>query len=294
MQEPPKQKSDPITWRRGAPPLPTMTDKLCDAAVGHGDTAYFPQSKIVYSYTLSTNKWVELLPCGCEDFSLAIVNNRLTMLGGTDDVVYYETPHCLSSDNKWEQCLSPLPTVRMKPVVATTPTHLVLAGGSALGVDILDLGTLKWASTRNLPAALNKRLLHLSVTFCDQHLYISEGSTVFSCSMEMLLKACDSATDTSSLWTRLADVPFQHDYGTMSDFSRTTLGGHVLAIGGLNEIYTGASTTVPIHCYDRNTNSWRVVGKSPILRQCAAIQSSNELVVLDAYGYDTYIGKLTL
>ena len=73
------------------------------------------------------------------------------------------------------------------------------------------------------------------MTLCGGYLYLSQDNTIFSCSVEELLKSCKPAStnssDGGSVWTTLTDIPVP--YGA----TLATLRGHVLAIGGSDTIW---------------------------------------------------------
>ena len=250
----------------------------------YGNTAYFSQSYNVYSYTLSQDKWTTLKQCEYESFSMAVVNNQLTTIGGERS---FETATnlllCLSrssSGMKWEGLFPPMPTARIWSAAVTTPTHLIVAGGNkelfgnALSVvETLDTNTLQWSSVSSLPAIL----ANPSMTLCNEQLYLSQDSKIFSCSVEELLKSRKSFFNllSRSVWTKLADIPVPYDT------SLTTLRGQVLAIGGSDQPLGGTQTGA-IHQYNRSTNSWSVIGEMPTphARPLVAVLPSHELIVV--------------
>ena len=259
-----------LTWRQGTPP----PEHISGAAVVHGNTAYFSESYNVYSYTLSQDKWTKLLKqCEYRYFSMAVVNNLLTTIGGLDDSGHNKnTLFCFSLKKKWERLLPPMPTPRRLSAVVTTPTHLIVAGGVGLSiVETLDTNTLQWFSVSSLPEAPHNP----SMTLCNGQLYISQHCEIFSCSVEELLKSHKPAasinSSDSSVWTRLAGILNQYD------FSLTTLRGQVFAIGG----QTVSSYTPVVERYNRSTNSWSVIGEmpSPRSRPLVAVLPSHELIV---------------
>ena len=77
------------------------------------------------------------------------------------------------------------------------------------------------------------------------------------------------------MWIKLSNIPVQ--YYT----SLTTLRGQVLAIGASDKIH-GGTLTGAIHCYDRSTNSWSVIGEMPTPRSrtVVAVLPSNELITM--------------
>ena len=305
-----------LTWRRGTP----APVRMWGAAVIHGNTAYFSQRCNVYSYTLSQDKWTELEQCEYSNFSMAVVNNQLTTIGGQRGFTATNTLLCLSrssSEMKWEELLPPMPTPRIWSAAVTTPTHLIVAGGKTglLGaalsvVETLDTNTLQWSSVSSSPEALSVP----NMTLCNGQIYLSEHSKIFSCSVEELLKSRKPASTNSSdsVWTKLTDIPVPYwaslttllksrkpastnssdsVWTKLTDIpvpywaSLTTLRGQVLAIGGSNQNDT---PTGAIHQYNRSTNSWSVIGEMPTPRDCplVAVLPSHELIVVGGLGCD--------
>ena len=277
-----------LTWRQGSPAPETMSS-YSGSVVTHNNTAYFSMHDKVYSYRTFQNKWNELKQCEYKDFSMAVVNNKLTTIGGScAGVKATNTLLCLTgsflSDMKWEELLPPMPTKRERAAAVTTPTHLLVAGGEKTWcgdglstVEILTLNTLQWTSASNLPVTMRNP----NVTLCREHLYISEHDEIFSCSLEHLLTSTESATtssiDGSSVWTQLPNIPVPYWA------SLTTLRGHVLAVGGSDNMLLNIGTPLgTIHLYNRSTDSWIMIGEMPSPR-CSilvAVLASNELVVV--------------
>ena len=268
-----------LTWRRGTP----APVRVSGAAVVHGNTAYFSHGYNVYSYTLSQDKWTQLKQCEYRYFSMAIINNQLTTIGGSQHGgTVTNTILCLSrssSEMKWEELLPPMPTAREGSAAVTTPTHLIVAGGwtGSLGdassvVETLDTNTLQWSSVSSSPEAL----LAPNMTLCNGQIYLSEHSKIFSCSVEELLKSRKPASTnrSGSVWTKLTDIPVPYWA------SLTTLRGQVLAIGGSDQ-WGGGTPTGAIHQYNRSTNSWSVIGEMPTPRSypLVAVLPSHELIV---------------
>lgn len=262
-----------LTWRRGEPAPGTMTSYR-GTAIGHGNTAYFSQDHNVYSYTVTEDKWTSLKPCDYKYFSMAVVNDKLTTIGGQgrgDSATNILL--CLSgssSDMKWEILLPPMPTERERPAVVTTYTHLVVAGGGTRlvaglsTVEVLNFQTLQWASASNSPKALENP----NMTICDGQLYLSEDKTIFSCSVEELLNG-------TIVWNKQTDIPLPHGA------SLATLGRHMLAIGG-SDGSVKSTPTGAIYYYNKRSDSWRVSGEIPTPRYATlvAVLPTNELVVV--------------
>ena len=118
------------------------------------------------------------------------------------------------------------------------------------------------------------------MTLCGEHLYLSEHNTIFSCSVEELLRSCKPAPTYSFeydlfLWRNLPNIP------VTLWASLTTLRGQVLSIGGNDKKNDGVSTGA-IHRYDRSTNSWIFVGEMPTprYRPLVTVLPSNELIAV--------------
>ena len=217
--------------------------------------------------------------------------NRLTVIGGCPVGGGPATNTLLSltqdsSEMKWEELLPSMPRPQRRPLTITTPSHLVVARRYSNVIDILDLSTLQWSSTQGLRVPVPWSACSNSFTFCGKHLYLYNGDSIFSYSMENLVKSCSpsSITDSSSSWTRLEDIPIPGSIVTL-----VTMGGHVLAV----------TLHGPIHCYDKNTDSWSAVSETvpgPCYRYrdtlYVAVSPRNNLVVVDTISKETWIGNL--
>ena len=250
-----------------------------------GNIAYFSAIYNVYSFELP-DKWTKLQQCPHKSFGLAVINKQLTAIGGRVDESWNSTNILLSLQHgmlwsEWEQFLPPMPTARVRPASVTTPTHLVVVGGKTSlysygaplsTVEVMDIETLQWSTASGLPQVFG----YPKITLCDEHLYLSDNkNTLFSCSMEELLQSSVSTDSINggSVWTRLANIP------VLNTSSLVTSGGHVLAI--TSEDCNGRLTGT-IHCYNKATNSWSIVGEMPTPREdvLTVVLPTNNLVVV--------------
>ena len=240
----------------------------------HGSTAYFSAYDNVYSYTVPENEWTKLPQCKYKHFAMAVFNDALTTIGGRDHQYAINTLLSLSGSS-WEEVLPPMPTKRMYPAAANTPTHLVVAGGKKtidgfwlVTVEVLNTDSLQWSIATSFP----KMDQYTHMTKSGGRIYLTgQSNNVFSCPVEDLLKSTNSS---SSVWTKLARIP------TQWESSLATVRGRVLAIGGRD-----GNSTRAIHCYDVATNSWSVIGEMPTPRavNLTAVLPSNELVVVGGW-----------
>ena len=274
--------TDPVklAWRRGAPGPPKIT-MYSGTAVVNGSIAYFSVERSVYSYTVSEDKWTKLPEYEFLVFALAVVKGNLTTIGGFSGVGVTNSLFSLSGSS-WKKVLPPMPTKRCRPAAASTPTHLVVAGGMSgyisghlFTVEVLSQESLQWSTASSLPVDVP----YPQLTLCGGSFYLLHSSRLYFCSVEDLLKSCEPATNSSDggsvIWTELAAVPVENRS------SLVTLRGRVLAIGGAEDLVYGNETGA-IHCYNVTTNSWSVIGEMPTPRSfvLAAVLPSNGLVVV--------------
>lgn len=278
-----QQSANPLElkWRQGES---VCCHYINGSAVVHGNSAYFAYQYNAYCYTAPEDRWTKLPSSKCTDFALAVINDKLTTIGGCylgKDVKY--TNNLLSlSGGFWEEFFPPMPTNRLLPAAVNTPTCLVVAGGRQgfiVGhlstVEVLNMETLQWSIACSLPETAG----FPQITLCDGSLYISNHNKLFTSSVDELLKSCKPVSadsdDGDSVWTRLANISVVHK------FSLVTLCGRVLAIGGIDDVWS-SNRTGAIHCYNATANLWSVIGEMPTPRSqfLAAVLPSNQLVVV--------------
>ena len=245
---------------------------LIGTAVAHGNRVYFSANYTIYSFEYP-EKWTKLEPSLSILFGLAVINEKLTTIGGKKPTKIINTLFSLNEDGLWVKLLPAMPTERLNPAAVTTSTHLIVAGGTSQSataeVEVLDTKTHQWFTACSLPQAVANPLM----TLCDGFLYLSNSiNTVYSCSVEGLLVSADSS-DGGSLWTELAEIPVR------INSSIVTLGGRVLAISSENYDH---SQTGAIYRLDEATNSWSIIGAMPTPRRdvLTAVLPSNKLVVV--------------
>ena len=269
-----------LAWRQGTPAPETMSS-VYGAAVVHHNTAYFSEGYNVYSYSTTEDKWAILKSCPYKSFGMAVVNDKLTTIGGCHVFTSTNALFCLTEDSKWADTLPPMTTSRIRPAAVSTRTNLVVAGGSlgqigeALSrVEVLDTNALQWSSACSLPVGV----AYPSMVLNNGHLYLlSEPSSVFSCSIEELLKTCKHSAVDTNVWTKLADVPipFWANLATLYD--------EVVVVGGsVTKNMLGGNPIEDIYSYDKGTNTWSITGKLPTPRSAClvAVVPPNELIVV--------------
>ena len=276
--------TDPVlySWMEGNP-APESIASFYGSATASGRTVYFSQDKKILSYQLDSDKW-SVQQCQYSHFSLAVIKDKLVSIGGHhDDGKPTSAILYLTKTRKWENLERSMPTPRILPAVATTSSHLVVAGGKNLvslesngltTIEVMNISTLQWTNAGRLPGHI---MLCHQMTISGDNLYISNSynNAIFSCSTQQLLQ---SELLRPSTWTRLRSIP--QLYGS----SLVTCGRHLLAVGGVTGKSTGS-----IYSYNKVNNLWRVIGKMPTPRYnaCSVYVPSNDVMVVVG-GYIKY------
>ena len=285
-----------LRWRDGGRALHKM---FGEAAAVNGSVAYFLPGglgqHIVLTYDSAKNDWSELPRCPNSDFSLAVVNNFLTAIGGKTTKDEYSSSLLSLTDKKWTEQFPPMPTKRWLTAVLCSSRSLVVAGGNnhkrLSTVEIMDTETLQWSTANSLPHPLRQA----TATLCGDQVYMLGGfnesaasKLVFTCPLTALLQSCQSKygslgaqTKTLSLtsgpnvWHQLADTPV---FFSMC----ASLHGRLLAVGGRD---SDKKLTSAIHTYNTTTNSWEIVSHmtTPQMQCLVAVLPRYELMVVGGF-----------
>ena len=218
------------------------------------------------------NNWSELPKCPNCDFSLAMVNNLLTAIGGTTPNGDQCTSSLLSfTDMIWTERFPPMPTKRWLTAVVCCGRSLMVAGGIGEGfknlstVEVMDTETLQWSTASSLPHPLHQA----TATLCGYQIYMLGGfyrsnkssKSVFTCSLTALLQSFQSKSGSlgtqmktlslasgPKVWRQLANIPVVHSVCA-------SLHGHLVAVGGDDP----DGKTTAIHMYNTTTNSLEAI-----------------------------------
>ena len=243
----------------------------------HGDVAYFsaPDSGSIFSYKLPDNKWIKLPNLKYYCFALAVVNDKLTTVGGTTNL-----HDCNAATNALVSLSSTVGFFARKwsAAVVTAGNYLVVAGGEKeikeklIVVEVLKIDLLQWFGASSLPQPLS----YPQMKICNACCYICADNTIFSCSVDALLKTAQLTPTNgflSSVWTRRANIPVQYAPGLVA------VQEELLSIGGKDnkDVPTGA-----VYQFNPTGESWNLIGWMPTPRShaLAVALSNNEVVVV--------------
>jgi len=245
-----------------------------------GDTAYVvpTYSSKIHTYNGKEDRWSHLHPdCPHSYFGLAVVNGLLSAVGG--EVNGDKSNAVISLRGRewkmeWVTVFPPMPIKRRHPAAICTGKHLVVAGGNKVAV--MDTTSLQWYSASSLP----DYGYHPSILMCGQDLYIGEDDKILSCSLPSLLQSCQAPSTentTTGVWRKIANNPVCRS-------AYTAVRGQLVSLGG-SDNYQDRNPVPTIHCYDPNTDSWRIIGTMPTARrQCLVVTLRGErLTVMGGY-----------
>ena len=243
------------------------------------------------------------------DFGLAVVNERLVIVGGetdqqkelrnTDKPMLRSVceadiivPEMVSSGivvlglNKargWRYEYFPaMSKPRKQPAVICMKQYLVVAGGVLDGellslVEVLNTtGSKVWSQVTSLPEPVRS----LTTALCGNQLYFlggigRNGSTrsVFMCPVESIKKACHSSRKKLVIvWQNVCDTPLFRS-------SCVVYNDELFAVCGRTSTYRPSSN---IYCYDSSLDSWNLVDQQlPTARSLPiALTAKNKLVII--------------
>ena len=252
----------------------------------------------VHGYNSTTDDWFQLPHCPHEYFTLALVDNLLTAIGGVKAGQNTSTLLSLMAsdhDKKWVEHFPPMPMKRRRTCAVSSGTVLIVIGGQGekrleLTTLVMNVSTMQWMIAASLP----EPLYSASATICDGRIYVMGAynrstESVFTCSLSALLESCQRCSVLASMqsvslsvgiWSKVSDLP-------VSLSTCVTFHGQVLAIGGE---YSDYNTETAIRMYDSTTNSWSIISHMATPRSwcSAAVLPGNRLMVV---GGRTTIGK---
>ena len=280
-----------LKWREGKRAPHGMF--RCYDAVVDGNTVYVRDGVTVKicSYDATTDSWSQLPDCVKEDGSIAVINGRLTTVGG------YESNELFSltgegSSRRWTKEYPPMPTKRRLTTSLCTGATLIVAGGREDGemlstVEVMNTENRQWSTAADLP----QPMCAASATVCGDRIYMLGGvderftgtKSVYTCSVSALLQFCvpssletklkrTSLSDKASVWGQVADLPVPRS--TCESFH-----GRLLAIGRMDD---SEKHTTAVYEYSSTSNSWEVISHMTTRRyDCfTAVLPNNQLIVV--------------
>ena len=260
-----------LKWRRGKG-MPFGMDSGIQAVMV-GDDVYvggglsISSGDTVMVYSLQTESWRTLPPCGCHYFGMAVINNQLVLVGGVSTCRVTNVLSVWDQRSRtWTHPFPVMPTERLSPTVISYQKWLIVAGGGvgrtySDKVELLDTVSRQWYEGSPLPgkysemsSAINGNMWYLSGGRSSQG---ANKHVLSVCLDELISQAVSQSTTPSrpSPWQTLPEAPLVHS-------TVLVLNGALLTVGGRN--------SSSIHLYQPGRRSWVKVGDLPTeLRMCA-------------------------
>jgi len=187
---PPSGLQLPLTlkWRR-CRDMPCAMEVLQSVTVrkkgfvGGGVTdSLYGDAHTIYEYDEASNQWISLPQYNCRRFAMAILTNKLTLVGGikistgpTNQVAVWEGE---GMSRGWTHPYPPMTTPCYSPAVATYGDRLVVAGEGQLSnylatVEVLNTTSHQWFSASPLPMGCNC----MTSAIVNQELFLLGGDT---------------------------------------------------------------------------------------------------------------------
>ena len=282
-----------LKWREGRKALRAMNRGM--DAVAQGNVVYLRPygTQQVHRYDSTTNDWFQLLDCPHDYFSLAVVDNLLTAIGGikggqrTNKLLSLITEK--RGNRKWVEIFPPMPTKRSFTCALSSGAALIVIGGEGDGgavstVEVIDASTKIWTTAASIPEPFSSA----SGTICGGRIYVLGGysgapiKSVFTCSLSALLQSSQPTSVTgsaltvnTSVWSKVAELP-------VINSTCITLQGRLLAIGGCD---SDNIPTTDVRMYDPTTNSWSVTSHMTTPREWffAAVLPGNRIMAVGGY-----------
>ena len=262
-----------VHWSPCTPP-PRSFPLTSGCSVVKGNTLYISELHGCYVYTFDTtlNLWSTLPLCPQENFSLAVVENLLTVVGGQEvksqkalgRLCSFAESHS-SNSGEWTQAFPPMLTERLWPAVLCAGSSLVVAGGRTRidgellnTVEVLNTKVFQWYPVSGLP----KPLCHVTLSLVGDDFYVAGGSDadgpsslVFVGSLTALIQSSRKQPFANplspSIWKIIADVP-------LVGSAFVVIGDCLLSIGG--EARSNVEVHPSVCVYNCEMNSWDTVG----------------------------------
>ena len=278
-----------LNWTQGRK-APCVLRKCTDAVVDGSVTYFNPGgTKKIYAYNSNTDTWSQLPDCYRHYTTLAIVNGRLTTIGGSNSDELFSLD---LTGRSWTRILPPMYTKRHWAVAVTTGRALIVAGGDGLmvlrTVEIMNTDTRRWSTAADLPQAMYLA----SATVCGDHIYMSTSKSVITCSLPALLQSCrpkifEAQPSTPSpqgpVWSTVSNLPVEKS-------TLVSINNRLLTIGGCD---SDDKPTTEVRLYDPVNNSWQAIShlSTPRRRCFAVVLTNNKIMVAGGYTTEPFFSE---
>ena len=255
----------------------------------------------VYCYKKTADHWTMLPQPGHRFGVLHMVDDRLTIFGGSDPakrVYHNKVTTYNSSTNSWYSCYPDMLNKRFKPGVITYHDYVFVMGGKSNphticdSIEVMDYKhQLQWKEISvKLPVPMWAFKPTISGSYCAIVGYNddtgSRSKEYYQITLHQLTSTLDqplSANAMSTQWKKLS--PASHYYTTIVPYSNPPM-----IIGGEVNDDQDAIRTSDISMHDKSTNSWRKVGSLKQARSDTGVALLNWNTIIVIGGTNDGIG----
>ena len=269
-----------ITWRAGVS-APRRMSGHWNCAVADSTTVYLQRGTLkILAFNFNTSTWSYLPNTPTDCCPIVIVNNLLTVVGGsygpstiTNQLLSFTEK---DKEMKWTEEFPPMPTKRKYSKALCTGTALIVAGGldeelvELRTVEVMNTETLQWSTAA---ADLPEPMICTAGAVCGDHVYILYikyrwQRSMYTCPVSTLIQS-DESRPTADVWKKVTEPPVYE-----SDF--VSILGRLLTIGGKDYL------TSAVHMYRPTTDSWEVISHiaTPKRQIFAAALPNNQIIVV--------------
>ena len=264
-------------------------------------TDHVPNSRRVQVYSLEENTW-STLPESNYNAPIAIINDRITLIGGRDaqsNMLTNMMPSWIEEEGEWKQILPSLPTKRYSTRVCHRGNLLLVAGGAEARteegekgevtnkVHVYNFSTMKWTTPQSLQ--LPKPLRSHYLIQLDDYIYLMGGAHTFLDRVDAVPKEPEVIHNSHAWRARWSDVeeaaqqnaavpPSQHGASVWTPITappilRPTIAMYNNAIISVGGILDGKSRKViyKLVGYESDSPHWIEVGSMSVGRYRHAV-----------------------
>ncbi len=295
-----------ITWQRERS-APTVMSRDTDAVVS-GNTVYLRprRTRKIYSYNSTISQWSKLIDSQTDNTTLAIVENSLTTIGGTQSNKIYTLSQ--ANDKKiWNEKYPSMSIERSSCTTITSNSSLIVIGGltstangtqAVRSVEVLNAKEKQWFTAVDIP----QPLYACSSQLVDDTLYLLGGldtsytaiKSVYTCSLVDLLSSCRSSAFRAKLAARLNSTMWSN-IREMPTFEAACINydNHLLAIGGRD---TNNIPTDTVYAYNKEKDTWHKIDSLNNARALcfAATLQNNTILTIGGIAPPTKFGDVSI
>ena len=239
-----------------------------------GDAPQYDTYEYVFSYNINSNEWSRLPPPGHYQGILQILNDKLTVIGGLDNVTEEFTNKVSTFNNNSKNWCSEFPNMimpRSTPGVVTHEDHVIVLGGGLGGSDDIEVLNLtqpyKWMKSN---IKLPQPMWEISITISHDQLYIvgystSGGrySTAYQIPVASIITSIPQplTSGQSVDWNKLLNAPHYHTALLPHSYPPVIIGG-----GDIQGVPTS-----DVVILDIMKNKWNRLASLSTARSCVAV-----------------------